>query len=258
MMNKRLVAAALAVLGFSVGLSSAQAKGGSAGMVQVPAGKFTMGCNKAEDRGCNEDQGPKREVTLKAFEIDVYETTQGMWEACIKAKACTRPRQSYQPTLYPLVPVTYVSWDQANAYCKWAGKRLPTEAEWEKAARGTDARIFPWGNGELDCKHANYGRRCGADSSSSSLLDVNKHPKGVSPYGAHNMLGNAAEWVADWYALDYAKAGTTDPTGPAKGDLKVFRGASWAFPDPQLVRVTYRYTQEPDNDQDDLGFRCAK
>jgi formylglycine-generating enzyme required for sulfatase activity len=227
-------------------------------MVKVAAGKFQMGCDPADKAACGDhtetNQGPLHTVTVSAFEIDKFEVSQTLFAACVKAGACTRPSQGFNPTAYGNLPITWITWRQADAYCKWAGKRLPTEAEWEKAARGTDARKFPWGNDALDCKFANY------EGCDKGAQEVTSHADKASPAGAVNMLGNVAEWVSDWYDADYyaTPAAATDPQGPAKGDNKVFKGGAWSFPDKDLLRASFRHTEDPDNDRDDVGIRCAR
>jgi formylglycine-generating enzyme required for sulfatase activity len=226
--------------------------------VKVPAGKFQMGCDPKDTDACGDhtemNQGPLHTVTVSAFEIDKYETSQTLYAACVKAGACTRPSQGFNPGQYGEQPVSWVTWKQADAYCKWAGKRLPTEAEWEKAARGTDGRKFPWGNDALDCNLANY------ENCKNQADDVKTHEKGASPFGAINMLGNVAEWVSDWYDPDFygTPAAATDPQGSAKGDNKILKGGDWSSPDKNILRASFRHTEDPGNDRDDLGFRCAR
>jgi formylglycine-generating enzyme required for sulfatase activity len=244
-------AAALLLLG-SVALAD-----DGAPMVKVPAGKFQMGCDPADKEACGDhtqtNQGPLHAVTVSAFEIDKFEVSQSLYASCVKASACTRPSKKFNPDQYGNFPVAWVTWRQADAYCKWAGKRLPTEAEWEKAARGTDARKFPWGNDALDCNLANY------ENCKNSTDEVKAHDKGQSPFGAVNMLGNVAEWVSDWYDPDYygTPAAASDPQGAAKGDNKIFKGGNWSAPDKAILRASFRDTEDPDNDTDNVGFRCA-
>jgi formylglycine-generating enzyme required for sulfatase activity len=225
------------------------------GMVRVPAGAFAMGCDDCgDDISPGTDERPLHQVTLSTFDIDVTEVTQAAYAACVAdASACTEPSSNYDPGSNPMHPVRNVSWDQAVSYCGWAGKRLPTEAEWEKAARGTDGRLFPWGDDdEDDCANANTSV-CG-----EQVLAVGQSPEGASPYGALDMAGNVWEWVHDYYDADaYADHEGPDPQGPARGTNRVYRGGSYGNL-PTLARATNRAdTYNPEVGGAGLGFRCA-
>jgi formylglycine-generating enzyme required for sulfatase activity len=193
-------------------------------------------------------------VYLDAFYIDRTEVTNAQYRACVEAGACSQPHDTgwYNDPNRAEHPVVYVDWNQANAYCRWAGKRLPTEAEWEKAARGTDGRTYPWGNSDPDCNKANYGD-CVGDKTA-----VGSYPAGASPYGALGMAGNVCEWVADWYDLGYySQSPTRNPPGPDSGEERGLRGGSWVFL-PGLCRNAVRGWAAPDDQHDVVGFRCAR
>lgn len=217
-------------------------------MVEVPAGAFVQGSRAGEP-----DEGPPRRVKLDAFRIDRYEVTQAEYAACVKAGHCTAARR-YPECVGERLPVVGVSWEDAAAYCAWRGKRLPGEAEWERAARGTDGRRFPWGD-ELDCKRANFGNFIGAGPCAGEnpgrVLPVGSRLAGASPSGALDMAGNVWEWTADRY-LRYADG---KPAGPP--DHRVVRGGSccsyFALP------TTTNRLSFPESYRDrDIGFRCAK
>jgi len=209
-------------------------------LVYVPAGEFTMGSNDGDF-----DEKPQRTVYLDAFWIDKTEVTQGMYAKCT-AEDCTKPTCKNGGDDHPVV---CVKWVNANAYCQWAGRRLPTETEWEKAARGTDGRIYPWGNEPATCEYAvmddltGSGNGCGEGN---SAWKVGSKPKGVSPYGVLDMAGNVAEWVSDWESLD-----------AANGAGYVLRGGSY-LSIPSTVRSSKREVlHAPVDKYDGLGFRCG-
>lgn len=241
-------------------------------MVQVPAGWFLMGSNKRVDRNAYPPEFPQRRVYLDAFEIDKYEVAALQYLRFVLAT--DRPPLldwkydggNFQESMADH-PVMHVSWHDAEAYCQWAGKRLPTEAEWEKAARGEDGRIYPWGNQMAGLTRANYGRTGLSgpvrDRPERLLLyppiiPVDKYPNSVSPYGVHQLSGNVAEWVADWYdPRSYATAPERNPKGPDHGTHKAFRGGGWMDSTPS-VRAAQRNGADPAMKRNWLGFRCAR
>lgn len=225
-------------------------------MVEVPAGEFWMGLDGTQ---ALEDERPRHRVMLEAYSIDQYEITTARYAAFLAA----RPRKA--PWLWETVnlaehadrPVIGVDWEDAQAYCRWAGKRLPTEAEWEKAARGTDERLYPWGSQAPTADVANFA--LGARFSYSQvLMPVGRYEKGKSPYGAFDMAGNVWEWVSDWYGANYyERSPPHDPQGPEQGQFKVVRGGSWS--DLPKYLLTYgRFKLPPSTRNSYTGFRCAK
>jgi len=220
------------------------AKGGE--MVRVPAGEFIMG----SDSG-GADEKPVHRVYLDEFFIDKYEVTNEQYLQCVSAGPCS-PNEKYGGFTDPQQPVVGVDWTQASTYCSWAGKRLPTEAEWEKAARGTDGRTYPWGEG-IDCSRANYG-----DCKHGKTKLVGSYPSGASPYGAMDMAGNVWEWVADWYDEKYyASSPNQNPKGPSSGSYRVLRGGSW-YNGTGDLRSSDRFNNGPVGRYYYRGFRCAR
>ncbi len=260
-------------------------------MLLVPAGEFWMGCNEQVDQACQADEKPGRKVWLAAFRIDRNEVTVAQFRACVEAGACSaegvtvqrmggRPLTAHdwacnwsQPRR-EAHPINCVAWEQARAYCAWAGKRLPTEAEWEKAARGSaDRRRFPWGDQGLDesaVRRANVVDQWALDRFPKDLAKeqrysdgyegtspVGSFPEGASPCGALDMAGNVCEWVADRYAADaHASGARENPLGPKEGDLRVFKGGSFGRSSPES-RISRRDGFDPTDQYAGLGFRCA-
>jgi formylglycine-generating enzyme required for sulfatase activity len=226
------------------------------GMIMIPAGLFERGCNASKEDCTNKtDEVPFLEITLSTYWIDTTEVTQAAYRDCVTAAKCTAPIKNYDPTGHATYPVSNVTWQQASSYCAWAGKRLPTEAEWEKAARGTDGRVYPWGNLTPTCQQAFWLDCPGGDAGS---VPVGTHPSGASPYGVQDLAGNALEWVSDWYDNSYYDVSpSTDPHGPSSGVYKVSRGGAWAY-GAGYLRTSDRYSVMPTTAVDQQGFRCAK
>jgi serine/threonine-protein kinase len=215
------------------------------------------------DDGGNSNERPAHTVTLDAFWIDKTEVTNAQYRRCVEGGGCTAPGSSssasrnsyYGNGSFDNYPVIYVNWNQASAYCRWAGARLPTEAEWEKAARGTDGRQYPWGNQYPDCQRANCG--CQEGGCVGDTNQVGSYPAGASPYGALDMGGNVYEWVADWYDGGYyASSPANNPQGPNAGDGRVVRGAGWVN-EGSFLRTVWRHHSDPASGSPDFGFRCA-
>ncbi|HEU4684253.1 MAG TPA: SUMF1/EgtB/PvdO family nonheme iron enzyme [Nitrospira sp.] len=242
-------------------------------MVRIPAGEFTMGSDKKVDRNAYLVELPQRKVYLDAYDIDKYEVTTVQYLKFVLATSRSPQPDwkfdggNFQESM-ATHPIMHVTWYDADEYCRWAGKRLPTEAEWEKAARGeADARIYPWGNEMAGLSRANFGR--GGLSGPvrdrperlllyPPIISVSKYDNAVSPYGIFQMAGNVAEWVADWYDKDYyKKAPARNPKGPEAGTQKAFRGGGWIDSTPS-VRVSQRNGTDPKTSMNWLGFRCAR
>lgn len=248
-------------------------------LIGIPEGEFRMGSGD-DDVYAEPDELPMRRVFLNGYWIDQTEVTNAMFARCVGAGVCTPPPSAfapYSPHAYYATdefadfPVVNVTWPQAAAYCAWAGRRLPTEAEWEKAARGTDARRFPWEwIGVADPRKLNFcDQRCPfawhvreVDDGYGETSPVGSYPDGASPYQVLDMAGNVWEWTADWYAARaYRDGPLRNPTGPEDGTWRVVRGGSWS--DGIHVRALVyarsanRYYQAPDTTRSDLGFRCA-
>jgi len=226
-------------------------------MVCIPSGKFSMGSITG-----NNNEKPVHEVYLDAYWLDRYEVSNDQYQQCVTVGVCTPPQDTsstkypsyYGNEQYAIYPVINVDWNQAAAYCRWAGKRLPSEAEWEKAARGTDKRTYPWGE-EINCASANYWGKDGGCVGDTSA--VGGLPGGASPYGALDMAGNVWEWVNDWYSENsYIISAPNNPTGPATELYRVQRGGSWSY-NLTFARTTNRFKNNPDSKNSDVGFRCA-
>ena len=223
-------------------------------LVEIPAGPFTAGTNSG-----GFDEGPEHSVYLDAYTIDRYEITNAQYLAFVSAvnHRYPGPPSRYAKNMAKMrgdnQPVVYVSWDDANAYCAWKGQRLPTEAEWEKAMRGTDGRLWPWG-GSSDVSGANWAR---VDDGFDVTAPVGAFQRDMSPFGVADGAGNVIEWVADWYGEDtYRNAHERNPTGPVYGTFKVLRGGGYASTGSD-IRITSRSKMVPDFRDETIGFRCA-
>lgn len=220
-------------------------------MVHIPAGEFIMGSDYFE-----EDEKPAHRVYLDAYWIDQFEVTNQQYAICMDENGCSPPLSyfwlddHFSDPEYARHPVTGASWENAAAYCAWAGRRLPTEAEWEKAARGSFGQTYPWGE-QISCEHANF-HPCTGD-----LLRVGSFEEGKSPYGAYDMAGNVMEWVADWYGRDYyERTPFENPQGPESGRIRVYKGGSWANRN-EAVRASNRFEFMTSIPYRQIGFRCA-
>ena len=213
-------------------------------MVYVPPGTFPMGSTDGDG-----DEQPVHDVTLDGFWIDETEVTNAHYAQCVEAGECEA--SFYEDSAYngDNLPVVGVFWNDADAYCNWAGGQLPTEAQWEYAARGPDGNTYPWGEEVPTCDLAQYGDCDG------QTVPTGSYPEGASWAGALDMAGNVWEWVSDWYDSDaYASAVAENPTGPESGDTKVLRGGSWIG-----KSINLRGANRGDDDSvwyDDIGFRC--
>jgi formylglycine-generating enzyme required for sulfatase activity len=250
----------------------------NAEMVYIPAGEFTLG-----------EAASARTIYLDAFWMDKFEVTNAQFQQFVDATGYKtdaekqgwgfeytnvwqrmegiswRAPRGAGSTIQLAFPVVLVSWNDANAYCAWAGKRLPTEAEWEKAARGSDARVFPWGN-QWDGTRLNFcDSNCAYAWKDASVNDryaevapVGSYAANASPYGVLDLAGNVWEWTADWFDADYPRTmPTRNPIGPTSGQLKVLRGGAWSI-DAFYARATSRFAQPPDFRERSVGFRCVQ
>jgi formylglycine-generating enzyme required for sulfatase activity len=259
------------------------------GMIEIPGGHFFMG---SDQRDALENERPSHKVTLSTYCIDKYEVTVAKYNECSDRGDCRRAArenvwsgitEKEQKTFDPLCnardpeklgnhPVNCVDWDQAAGYCKWRGGRLPTEAEWEFAARGPDGRVYPWGDEPPSSELLNScGKEClawgkkndveenpmyASDDGFATTAPVGSFPKGASRFGLEDVVGNVWEWVADWSA-GYSGEEQADPHGPPTGTTKIIRGGAWNGAYPAWVRPTFRYRDVPTKRSYGIGFRCA-
>jgi sulfatase modifying factor 1 len=242
----------------------------------ISGGKFIRGSNKIsrdEDHWGRHgrlrvrDEYPREKIYISTFYMDTYEVTFSQYRKCMKAGACTKARPNYRGYSRPKQPMLGANWYQARAYCRWKGKRLPTEMEWEKSARGVNGNIYPWGNSRADCSKAIIKYRGKKGCGTGRTWNVGT--RGPYQYGLYDMAGNAHEWVNDWYSKSYDKCGINcrkkDPRGPCNGadkcpgyKLKSVRGGSWWW-SGIYARASNRRGHYPKNKPyHHYGFRCAK
>jgi len=227
-------------------------------MVRIPAGEFYMGENKYYEwvfmLAYNIYDGPEHIVYLDEYYIDKYEVTNEQYAKFIKETGRRIPISWFDSRFnQPKQPVVGIMWEDAVAYAKWVGKRLPTEAEWEKAARGTDRRLWPWGSEIFDAERCNVW-----EIKLLKTVPVGTYEKGKSPYGCYDMAGNAWEWCADWYDQNYYYySPKNNPKGPEYGQQKVIRGGSWHY-FGHFARCAARYRVPSFAQLTQIGFRCAK
>ena len=237
-------------------ISSINPKDGAM-MLYIPGGEFLMGSVDSDIQALDSEK-PQHAIYLNAFWIYKTEVSNKLYKKCIASGVCSLPikTEKYDSDVYGDYPIEYVNWEQAKIYCEWAGGRLPTEAEWEKAARGTDGRKYPWGNKNPTPDEANY-----RESKKGGTTPVGIYPKGASPYGVLDMSGNVQEWVQDWYSGDYYRISPkNNPKGPESGNARVLRGGSWRFAAPVIRTAMRLYLMPASSEYDyrEVGFRCAK
>ncbi|HOX44462.1 MAG TPA: formylglycine-generating enzyme family protein [Myxococcota bacterium] len=268
-------------------VAAASAGRQQAGMVRIPAGEFTMGCSPL-DAACEKTEKPAHKVWLDEFSIDRNEVSVAQYRECVQAGSCKAEGLGVPFTLgkdqpdwawscnwdkpgREQHPINCLGFDQARSYCEWAGKRLPTEAEWEKAARGMDGRTYPWGNDgpsqdrplasiadeTIKARFPKAPILAGYKDGYESTAPVGSFPAGASPYGALDMAGNVFEWVSDWYGeKTYQEGPARNPTGPTSGKWRVVRGGSW-FSRPLYLRASARLIGDPAQRGVGFGVRCA-
>ena len=238
-------------------------------LVYIPEGQYMIGSLDSDPYAWINEK-PQHKVDLSSYWMDKTLVTNAMYAICVQEGACPEhkmdisyTRDSYYGDVeFDKYPVIYVTWDEAQTYCAWAGRKLPTEAQWEVAARGTDGRKYPWGNSPPSCSLLNYtvtlsmnfglSNTCTGDTTA-----VGKYPQGASPYGLLDMAGNVWEWVTDWLGSNYLVEPHENPLGPTTGELRVIRGGFY-FDDAKYVRATMRTGHDPNDATDYIGFRCAR
>jgi formylglycine-generating enzyme required for sulfatase activity len=238
-------------------------------LAYIPHGQFLIGSLDSDPQSWLMEK-PQHRVELSGYWMDKTEITNAMYAKCIQSGACpakkmriANTRESYfGDAKFDNYPVIYVTWEEAQTYCAWAGRKLPTEAQWEAAARGSDGRLYPWGNAAPTCNVVNYAISVPTDFSKSNYCTgdttaVGKYPKGASPFAVLDMAGNVWEWVADWESPNYLVEPHLDPTGFSTGENRVIRGGSY-FNDAKYIRAAMRSSHEPTDATNYIGFRCAR
>jgi formylglycine-generating enzyme required for sulfatase activity len=233
-------------------------------MVLIPAGKSQMGSKQSllelkphdlfnTDRHTLGPENPAHEVFLDAFHIDIYEVTNVKYKKYVDETKAKKPLGWENPEFVgDQQPVVGISWKEALNYCKWNGKRLPTEAEWEKAGRGKRPVKYPWGNSPPDSEKLNFNEE------KNKTMSVGYYEKGKSDYGIYDLSGNASEWVQDWHFPEYYLFSPKEnPKGPERGQYKIIRGGNWRNT-AEYVDLTYRNATTPRMRNTGIGFRCAK
>lgn len=238
-------------------------------LVYVPAGEFLMGTR--DDQEGDSSERPQHTVYLDAFWIDRTEVTAAQYQRCVEAGACSAPDFTGKYCTYDVDgksdhPINCVDWNQATAYCAWAGRRLPTEAEWEKAARGVDGRIYPWGDAwdVQTVPRVNFSDKNDPTGPSTDEVDdgfaatapVGSFPSGASPYGALDMAGNVWEWVVDWYNETIYTMTRENSIDPETEPMRVMRGGTWSF-SAYDARAANRGRDRPSGRHETVGFRCV-
>jgi formylglycine-generating enzyme required for sulfatase activity len=222
--------------------------------VEIPAGEFAMG-SLASDPYAQEHEIPQHKVFLSTYQIGRYEITNSEYAQCVRAGVCYHPdKELINNPEEADFPVVFVNWNDANNFCKWIGGRLPTEAEWEKAARGSDGRLYPWGNEEPNCNLANYGA---CDRETKPVGQFSNEP---APYVIYDLAGNVWEWVSDWYDSEYYSISPYEnPQGPSEAPpRRVLRGSAWVNSDITALRSAHRHRLHPYSAFESTGFRCAR
>ena len=218
--------------------------------VLIPAGSFVMG---------DDENSPRREIFVSEFYIDKYEVTLARYGAFLEATGKVKSPEAWETADLEngaALPVAGVDWHDADSYCRWAGKRLPTEAEWERAARGGDERKYPWGSDPASPEHARFGQPYPNPVYKDGIVRVGTYSTGVSTFGIYDLSGNVWEWVNDWYADSFRRDDVRNPKGPADGTHKVIRGGGW-YDQADRITATKRMYADPAQRGDEVGFRCA-